>query len=149
MRCLTIFRRRATSTQSGPILSPTERRLRKDGRIPLPDHGKPGDSVALGTFYDYDLRYLQNTFPKDSRCAEYGKLGVIESVAPKAHEHGMDFFAWDLNNARTARDHAIPNFVDVSEIDVYDRRTTGPCFRGHRTAGAIRGASIEVTCGSI
>src|SRR5690348_13823775 len=29
-----------------------ESRLRKNGPIPLPDHGKPGDSIAGGAFYD-------------------------------------------------------------------------------------------------
>ncbi|HEX4756460.1 MAG TPA: hypothetical protein VH308_00710 [Terracidiphilus sp.] len=105
-----------------------EARLRKDGPIPLPDHGKPGDSIAGGTFYDYDPKYFQNTVLKDFRYTGYGNFNVIEAVAPKAHARGMDFFAWDLNNAGAGLNRTIPNYVDVSEIDVYGRRTAGPCF---------------------
>ena len=105
-----------------------EARLRKDGPIPLPDHGKPGDSIAGGAFYDYDASYFRNTILKDFRYNGYGKFNVIEQVAPKAHQRGMDFFAWDLNNPGAGLNRTIPNYVDVSEIDVYGRRTASPCF---------------------
>lgn len=105
-----------------------ETRLRKDGPIPLPDHGKPGDTVAGGAFYDYNPKYFQNTFLKDFRCDVYGNFNVIEAVAPKAHSRGMDFFAWDLNNPGAGLNRTIPNYVEVSEIDLNGRRTASPCF---------------------
>ncbi len=105
-----------------------ETRLRKDGPIPLPDHGKSGDTIAGGAFYDYDPKYFQNTILKDFRCDVYGKFNVIEEVAPKAHARGMDFFAWDLNNPGAGLNRTIPNYVDVSEIDINGRRTASPCF---------------------
>lgn len=105
-----------------------EARLRPNGPIPLPDHGKAGDTVAGGAFYDYDPKYFQNTILKDFRSDVYGKFNVIEAVAPKAHERGMDFFAWDLNNPGEGLNRTIPNYVEVSEIDVYGRRTDRPCF---------------------
>jgi hypothetical protein len=105
-----------------------ETRLRKDGPIPLPDHGKAGDTIAGGAFYDYDPKYFQNTILKDFRCGTYGKFNVIEEVAPKAHARGMDFFAWDLNNPGLDLNVSIPNYAEVAEIDLYGRRTTRPCF---------------------
>lgn len=105
-----------------------EARLRKDGPIPLPDHGKPGNSIAGGAFYDYDPKYFQATTLKDFRYTGYGNFNVIEAVAPKAHSRGMDFFAWDLNNPGPGLNRTIPNYVSVSEIDVYGRRTISPCF---------------------
>lgn len=105
-----------------------EARLRKDGPIPLPDHGKPGNTIAGGAFYDYNPRYFQNTILKDFRCDVYGNFNVIEAVAPKAHARGMDFFAWDLNNPGAGLNRTIPNYVEVSEIDLDGRRTASPCF---------------------
>lgn len=105
-----------------------ETRLQKNGPIPLPDHGKPGDTVAGGAFYDYDAKYFQNTILKNFRCPVYGKFNVIEEVAPKAKSRGMQFFAWDLNNPGATLNDTIPNYAEVSEVDVYGRRTSRPCF---------------------
>ena len=105
-----------------------ETRLRKNGPIPLPDYGKPGDTIAGGAFYDYDPKYFRNTILKDFRCPVYGKFNVIEEVAPKAKSRGMDFFAWDLNNPGATLNDTIPNYAEVSEVDVYGRRTDRPCF---------------------
>ena len=90
-----------------------EARLRTGGG--LPDHGKsamPGTGEAAGAFYDYDPKYFQSTILKDFRASAYGKFNVIEQVAPKAKARGMDFFAWDLNNANAALPRVIPNFAD-------------------------------------
>lgn len=105
-----------------------EARLQKNGPIPLPDHGKSGNTVTGGAFYSYDPKYFQNTFLKDFRCPDYGNFNVIEQVAAKAKSRGMSFFAWDLNNAGQVLNRIIPNYTEVSEIDVYGRRTTAPCF---------------------
>jgi hypothetical protein len=40
----------------------------------------------------------------------------------------MDFFAWDLNNPGAGLNRTIPNYVEVSEIDINGRRTASPCF---------------------
>jgi hypothetical protein len=53
---------------------------------------------------------------------------VIAEVAPKAKARGMDFFAWDYNNADPIMARSIPNLAEVAEMDVYGRRTTSPCF---------------------
>lgn len=106
-------------------------RLRKDGPIPLPDHGISGDpneNFVGGAFYDYDPKYFQNTILKDFRSPDYGKFNVIAEVAPKAKARGMDFFAWDYNNAFPLMMQSLPNAVEVAEIDVYGRRTTSACF---------------------
>ncbi len=105
-----------------------EQRLEKNGPIPLPDHGKPGNSIAGGAFYDYDPKYFQNTILKDFRCKEYGNLNVIEAAAAKAKARGMSFFAWDLNNPGPKLNDTIANYAEVSEVDVYGRRTNRPCF---------------------
>ncbi len=105
-----------------------EQRLEKNGPIPLPDHGKPGNTIAGGAFYDYGRKYFQNTILKDFRCKVYGSFNVIEAVAPKAKARGMSFFAWDLNNAGPTLNDTIPNYAEVSEIDVYGRSTNRPCF---------------------
>ena len=105
-----------------------ETRLQKNGPIPLPDHGKPGNTVAGGAFYDYDPKYFRNTILKDFRCSVYGKFNVIEEVAPKVKARGMDFVAWDLNNPGATLNDTIPNYAEVSEVDVYGRRTNRPCF---------------------
>lgn len=105
-----------------------ESRLRKKGAVPLPDHGTEGGPLVGGAFYDYDPKYFQATFLKDFRSKDYGNFNVIAEVAPKAHARGMDFFAWDYNNADPVMARSIPGISDVAEIDVYGRRTTSPCF---------------------
>jgi hypothetical protein len=105
-----------------------ETRLQRNGPIPLPDHGKPGNTIAGGAFYDYDPKYFRNTILKDFRCPVYGKFNVIEEVAPKAKAREMDFVAWDLNNPGPTLNDTISNYAEVSEVDVYGRRTNRPCF---------------------
>jgi hypothetical protein len=107
----------------------SEARMTRDGTIPLPDHGKPGSpEFTGGAFYNYDRKYFANTILKDFRSPDYGNFDVIAEVAPKAKARGMDFFAWDYNNAVPMMNRNIPNFPKVTEIDVYGRRTTSPCF---------------------
>jgi hypothetical protein len=107
----------------------SEARMTRDGTIPLPDHGKPGSpAFAGGAFYDYDPKYFRNTILSDFRAPDYGKFDVIKEVAPKAKARGMDFFAWDYNNAVPLMNRNIPNYPKVTEIDIYGRRTTSPCF---------------------
>lgn len=110
------------------------------GPIPKPDHGKYGSGKPLvgGAFYDYDPKYFRDTTLTDFRSPEYGKFNVITQVAPKAKARGMDFFAWDYNNAFPNMMREIPGLTDVAEVDVYGRRTTSACFnhpnyRGHLT----------------
>jgi hypothetical protein len=119
-----------------------EARLQKNGPVPLPDHGKPGDTIAGGAFYDYDPKYFRNTILKDFRCPVYGKFNVIEEVAPKVKARGMDFVAWDLNNAGATLNQTIPNYAEVSEIDVYGRRTNRPCFN-HPDYQAFLSGKVE------
>jgi len=118
-----------------------EQRLRKGGSIPLPDHGVSGTSdITAGAFYDYDPKYFQNTILKDFRSPAYGTFNVIEQVAPKAKARGMDFFAWDLNNP--SLDRLIPNYAEVSEVDVYGRRAANPCLN-HPDYRAFLSGKIE------
>ena len=119
-----------------------EARLQKNGPVPLPDHGKPGDTIAGGAFYDYDPKYFRSTILKDFRCPVYGKFNVIEEVAPKVKARGMDFVAWDLNNAGATLNQTIPNYAEVSEIDVYGRRTNRPCFN-HPDYQAFLSGKVE------
>src|ERR1700755_1626323 len=43
-----------------------EARMRPNGPIPLPDHGRAGDAhFTGGAFYDYDPKYFRNTSLKD------------------------------------------------------------------------------------
>ena len=107
----------------------SEEHMTKDGPIPLPDHGVPGGSQFVGgAFYDYDLKYFQDTILREFRSPDYGSFNVIAEVAPKVKARGMDFFAWDYNNAFPIMMRSIPNFTEVAEIDIYGRRTTSPCF---------------------
>src|ERR1051325_9418440 len=106
-----------------------EARMRPDGTIPLPDHGKAGSPDFVGgAFYDYDPKYFRNTILKDFRAPDYGKFDVIRDVAPKVKARGMDFVCWDYNNAVPRMNRSIPGFAQVTEIDAYGRRTTSPCF---------------------
>jgi hypothetical protein len=98
------------------------------GKIPLPDHGtysKANPEIG-GAFYDYDLKYFAGTTLKDFHAAS--KFNVISEVAPKMKARGMDFFAWDYNNSNANMTRLIPGFAEVSEIDVYGRRTDSACW---------------------
>lgn len=107
----------------------SEEHMTKDGPIPLPDHGMPGGPQFVGgAFYDYDPKYFRDTILRDFRSPDYGNFNVIADVAPKVKARGMDFFAWDYNNAFPIMMRTIPNLVEVAEIDIYGRRTTSPCF---------------------
>jgi hypothetical protein len=106
-------------------------RTTKDGPIPLPDHGKYGPSGKQrvgGAFYDYDQKYFRKTTLKDFRSPDEPGFNVITSVAPKMKARGMDFFAWDYNNAFPVMMRSIPGFTEVAEIDVYGKRTSSACF---------------------
>ncbi len=106
-----------------------EAHMTRDGSIPLPDHGVPGAPLFVGgAYYDYDAKYFSDTILHDFRAPDYGKFDVIRDVAPKVKARGMDFFAWDYNNAFPVAMRRIPNLVDVAEVDIYGRRTTSPCF---------------------
>jgi hypothetical protein len=98
------------------------------GRIPLPDHGtysKANPEIG-GAFYDYDLKYFENTTLKDFHASS--KFNVISEVAPKMKARGMNFFAWDYNNTNANMMRLIPGFTEVAEIDVYGRRTDSACW---------------------
>src|SRR5215469_17103419 len=117
-----------------------EARMRPDGPIPLPDHGKAGDpSFVGGAFYDYDPKYFRNTVLKDFRAPDYGKFNVITDVAPKVRARGMDFFCWDYNNSVPSMSRVVPNFSQVTEVDVYGRRQTGACFNHPDYRAQLRG----------
>lgn len=105
-----------------------ESRLRKNGAVPLPDHGVEGGPQVGGAFYEYDPKYFEGTTIKEFRSKDYGNFNVIAEVAPKAKARGMDFFAWDYNNADPVMARSIPGISEVAEVDVYGRRTTSPCF---------------------
>src|SRR5579864_5927981 len=118
----------------------SEARMTPNGTIPLPDHGKAGPPTFIGgAFYDYDPKYFRNTTLKDFRAPDYGKFDVIRDVAPKVKARGMDFFCWDYNNAVPGMNRRIPNFTQVTEIDVYGRRTTGACFNNPDYRAHLRG----------
>src|SRR5580658_9650890 len=98
------------------------------GRIPLPDHGtysKANPEIG-GAFYDYDLKYFQNTTLRDFHASS--KFNVISEVGPKMKARGMDLFAWDYNNSNANMTRLIPGFAEVSEIDVYGRHTDSACW---------------------
>ena len=101
---------------------------------------------GAGAFYDYDPKYFQNTILKDFRSSEYGKFNVIEEVAPKVKARGMDFFAWDLNNANAALPRLIPNYAAVTEVDLNGRRTSSPCFN-HPDYRAFLSGKVESLLG--
>jgi hypothetical protein len=125
----TIQQKGAVNTVWAYTYDYSEARMTRDGTIPLPDHGKPGSpNFVGGAFYDYDPKYFRNTILTDFRAPDYGKFDVIKEVAPKAKARGMDFFAWDYNNAVPLMNRNIPNYPKVTEIDIYGRRTTSPCF---------------------
>ncbi|MGH9353661.1 MAG: hypothetical protein ACRD2G_16120 [Terriglobia bacterium] len=118
-----------------------EARKTRNGPIPLPDHGiygKNGDFVG-GAFYDYAPKYFRNTILKDFRSPDYGKFNVITDVAPKVKARGMDFFCWDYNNAFPIINRSMPNYAEVTEIDVYGRRTTSACFNHPDYRAFLRG----------
>ena len=105
-----------------------ETRLKKDAQTPLPDHGVEGGGLVGGAFYDYDPKYFNGTILKDFRSKDFGKFNVIAEAAHKAKARGMDYFAWDYNNADPIMARNMTNFAEVAEIDVYGVRTTSPCF---------------------
>jgi len=114
-------------------------RITKGGSTPLPDHGSYATSALKGgAFYDYDMKYFQHTTLKDFRSRDFGNFDVIGAVAPKMKERGMDFVAWDYNNASAGQMQFIPGFAAVAEIDIYGRPTSSACFnhpdyKGHLT----------------
>jgi hypothetical protein len=107
-----------------------ESHITKGGSKPLPDHGKYSTSGPRqgGAFYDYDLKYFRDTTLTDFRSHDEPNFNVITAVGPKMHARGMQFFAWDYNNAFPVMMRNIPGLTEVAEIDVYGRRTSSACF---------------------
>ena len=96
----------------------------------LPDHGKAAfekDYVG-GAFYDYDPKYFTSTILNDFRAPDYNGINVITEVLPKAKARGMDFIAWDYNNAFPTMPDRMKNAPHVMEVDVYGRRRNSACF---------------------
>ena len=116
-------------------------RIKKGGATPLPDHGSYGNGTPLagGAFYDYDLKYFQGTTLKDFRSRDFGKFNVITEVAPKMKARGMDFFAWDYNNASAEMMRYIPGFTEVAEIDIHGVPTNSACFNHPDYRAHLRG----------
>ena len=58
-------------------------RTTQGGPIPLPDHGKYGSGKLRtgGAFYDYDLKYFQDTTLRDFRSRDEPNFNVITAVA--------------------------------------------------------------------
>ncbi len=104
--------------------------ITRGGTKPLPDHGRysPDRQRMGGAFYDYDLKYFQDTTLRDFRSHDEPNLNVITAVSPSMKARGMQFFAWDYNNAFPVMMQSIPGLTEVAEIDVYGRRTSGACF---------------------
>jgi len=123
-----------------------ETRLKKNGQTPLPDHGVEGGGLVGGAFYDYDAKYFSGTILKDFRSQDFGKFNVIAEVAHKAKTRGMDYFAWDYNNADPIMARSMTNFAEVAEIDVYGVGTTSPCFN-HPEYRAFLTGKIESLLG--
>lgn len=102
----------------------------KGGTKPLPDHGKYSANIPRqgGAFYDYDLKYFRDTTLTDFRSHDEPNFNVIAAVGPKMKARGMQFFAWDYNNAFPVMMQNIPGLTEVAEIDVYGKRTSSACF---------------------
>ena len=102
----------------------------KGGTKPLPDHGKYSSNTPRqgGAFYDYDLKYFRDTTLTDFRSHDEPNLNVITAVGPKMKARGMQFFAWDYNNAFPVMMQNIPGLTEVAEVDVYGKRTSSACF---------------------
>jgi hypothetical protein len=105
-------------------------RITKGGTKPLPDRGKYSSSSPRtgGAFYDYDLKYFRDTTLTDFRSRDEPDFNVITAVGPKMKARGMQFFAWDYNNAFPVMMLNIPGLTEVAEVDVYGRRTSSACF---------------------
>jgi hypothetical protein len=105
-------------------------RLRRNEGIPLPDHGvyEFEKDYNGGAFFDYDPKYFAHTILKDFRSPDYKGINIINEVLPKAKARGMDFVAWDYNNANNTIPARMPNYTKVVEIDVHGRRTDAACF---------------------
>jgi hypothetical protein len=104
-------------------------RLTKDGPIPLPGHGiYEFETYHGGAFHDYDPKFFQNTILNEFRSPDYKKIDIIREVLPKAKARGIDFIAWDYNNAFPNMPREMKNAQQVLEIDVYGRRGIGACF---------------------
>jgi len=109
---------------------------------PITGCRRQGRAFAAGAFYDYDPKYFQNTILKGFRSTGYGTFNVIEQVAPKVKARGMDFFAWDMNNANAGVPRLIPNYAEVTEVDLNGRRTSSPCFN-HPDYRAFLSGKVE------
>ena len=124
-----------------------ERHMTRNGPIPLPDHGVPGGPQFYGgAYYDYDPKYFRDTILREFRAPDYGAFNVVADVAPKVKARGMDFFAWDYNNAFPIAMRHIPGLIEVAEIDIEGRRTTSPCFN-HPDYRAFLTGKIESLLG--
>lgn len=112
------------------------------GKIPLPDHGTFGAGKLPstgGANYDYDRKYFADTSLKEFRSPDDNHFNVITAVAPKMHKRGMDFVAFDYNNTSARMMRFIPGFTEVSEIDVYGRRTDSACWNHPDYRAHLRG----------
>lgn len=69
-----------------------------------------------GAYYDYDPKYFRDTILREFRAPDYGAFNVVADVAPKVKARGMDFFAWDYNNAFPIAMQHIPGLIEVAEI---------------------------------
>ncbi len=105
-------------------------RIRRNEGIPLPDHGvyEFEKEYNGGAFFDYDQKYFANTILKEFRSPDYKGINIISEVLPKVKKRGMDFVAWDYNNADDTIPARMPNYSKVVEVDVYGRRTDAACF---------------------
>jgi len=99
---------------------------------PLPDHGVQEYDRGFqgGNFATTHDEYYGNTFIADFEAPEADTRGwdIIEKVLPEARRRGIDVYCWINENPYAPISRYIPNFIQVSEIDPWGRRTGTPCF---------------------
>ncbi len=100
---------------------------------PLPDHGSQEYDLDFrgGNFATVHPRFYNNTFIRDfaAPSEDTGGWDILEKVLPAAAKRGIDVFCWINENPYGPQPQMLANYMQVSEIDPWGRRTGTPCFR--------------------
>jgi hypothetical protein len=94
---------------------------------PFPDHGVQESDEKFfhgGNYATPHPEFYSKTILKDTRAPDHDRLDILEAVLPKARKRNLKVFC----SCEDAWRSSVPGFSEVTEVDLYGRKTGSQCL---------------------
>jgi hypothetical protein len=94
---------------------------------PFPDHGVQESDEKFfhgGNYATPHPEFYSKTILKDTRAPDHDRLDILEAVLPKARKRNLKVFC----SCEDAWRSSVPGFSEVTEVDLYGRKTGNQCL---------------------